>query len=322
MSAATTCRTRRRWRALLALCLLAVVSGSAAQTLSLHGTACVSDGSVCQGLGFGVAWRGVRVGDATVDLELGTDGLGFALTASQTFGPLGNLIVEAGGDLRPGPIGRARLGARGVIASVAARLALGVAGADHERFDPLAVAGDGPLLGGRRYSLEAGGTFRLSRQAILDVSPALHLTADGVAATGGAVLRLVRALGENELHARLGFALLPAAGDHAALGATLVLPRGRAPDWEFAAWLGYGERGFLPGGAFSLAESLGGGGRVEAAGSFEPYRRDVRPLRATAAVELPVAGARARLELAGGALHPVAADALAFRLGVTWPFPP
>jgi len=309
---------RRDLRLLLATACLAF-GAAGAQTFSVEGSGCLAAApGACAGPAFGVAWRGVRVEAATVDLELATSGVGLALSAAETFGPLGNVVFELSGELRRGPVARARLGARGVVASVAARLAVAAAGDDDERFDPLAAAGDAPLLGGPRLSVAAGGTFRLDRQVILDVAPALHLAPAGAAVTAGATLRLLRALGEDELQARLGLAALPGPGDHAALGAALVLTRGRAPDWEAAAWLGYGEGGVMPGLTVSLAESLGGGGRAALTAAYEPYRRDVRPLRGAASLELPVGGPSARLEVAGGALHPTAPDALAARLGLTW----
>lgn len=302
----------------VALCL--ALGGAQAQTVALSATGCAADApAACRPLAFGVAWRGVRVGATTVGLDLATSGVGLELSAAEVFGPLGNLVFELSGELREGPVARARLGARGVVASVAARLAVAAAGADDERFDPLAVAGEGPLLGGPRFSVEAGGTFRLDRAVVLEVSPALHLAPGGAAVTGGATLRLLRAWGENEVQARLGFAALPGAGDHAAVGAALVLPRGRAPDWQVAAWLGYGETGVLPGASFDLAEQLGGG-RAALTAAYEPYRRDVRPLRAAASLELPFEGPTARVEVAAGALHPTAPDAVAGRLSLAWPF--
>lgn len=303
-----------------ALCLVLEVAD--AQTVTASATACVAAGSApCPALSFGVALEGFKVERSTVGLDLGPDRLALSLMAAETFGPLGNVVFEASGELREGPFARARVAARGVIASVAARLALTADGADAERFDPLAVAGEGPLLGGPRVGLELGGTFRLDRQVVLDVAPALHLAPGGTALTGGATLRLLRALGENELQVRLGGALLPGAGgEHVAAGAALVLPRGRAPDWRFGISLGYGDDGFRPGGTVEIAEALGGGARAALTGSWEPYRRDVRPLRAAVALELPLSGATAEVEIAGGALHPTAPDALRARLSLRWPF--
>ncbi|HZW28598.1 MAG TPA: hypothetical protein VFF08_09070, partial [Trueperaceae bacterium] len=54
--------------------------------------------------------------------------------------------------------------------------------------------------------------------------------------------------------------------------------------------------------------------------AYEPYRRDVRPLRAAASLELPFEGPTARVEVAAGALHPTAPDAVAGRLSLAWPF--
>ncbi len=300
-------------------CLFLALGAAAAQTVAATATGCLADAPPPCVAAAGVSWRDVRVGGTTVGLDVSTSGLGLSLSAAEAFGPLGNVVFELSGELRDGPVARARLGARGVVASVAARLAVAAAGADDERFDPVAVAGDGPLLGGPRLAVEVGGTFRLDRAVILDVSPSLHLGPDGLASTGGATLRLVRALGDDELQARLGYALLPGGGDHAALGASLVLTRGRAPDWRFTAWLGLGETGPLPGAALEVVETSGGA-RLALDAYYEPYRRDVRPLRAAAAVEVPLGGPAARLEVAAGALHPTAPDALAGRLSLVWPF--
>src|SRR5699024_9956215 len=130
----------------------------------------------------------------------------------ETFGPLGNVIFELDGELRSGPYARARLSARGVLASVAARAALVAYGAEPERFDPLAVADDSsPVLGGPVYGVELGGTFRLDRSVILDVAPAAYLTPEGAALDLGATLRLLRAIGDNELRAHLDAVTLPGA---------------------------------------------------------------------------------------------------------------
>lgn len=308
-------------RVLVALCATCLALPAAgAQTVAVGVSGCLASEGGCAPPAASVSFQGVRVGGTTVGLALGSDGLGISLQAAEAFGPLGNVVFELDGELRRGPFARARLAARGVVASVAARLAVAAAGDDAERFDPLAVAGDGPLLGGPRLGVEAGGTFRLDRQVILDVAPAVHLAPAGAAVTGGATLRLVRAWGENELQARLAVAALPGGGDHAAVGAALLLPRGRAPDWRVGAWLGYGETGLLPGVTLTLAEGLPGGGRAALTAAYEPYRRDARPLRGTVTLELPLAGPTARLEVAAGALHPRAPDAVAGRLSLAWPF--
>src|SRR5690606_18052620 len=77
---------------------------------------------------------------------------------------------------------------------------------------------------------------------------------------------------------------------HAAVGAGVLWPRGRAPDIELAAMLGTDGSTVTPGLRVSLAESLQGGVRLALDGSLEPYRVDVHPLRLAASVELPVAG--------------------------------
>lgn len=279
--------------------------------------------TACPPFSVAVELRDVKVGGTTVGLSLGFDHLELTAWSAETFGPLGNVIFELEGELRSGPVARARLSARGVIASVAARAALVAAGADPERFDPLAVAADGrPLLGGPVLGLELGGTFRLDRQVVLDVAPAAYLAPAGAALDLDATLRLLRALGPNELQLHLQGALLPGAlGDHAALGASVVLPRGREPDWTFGLWAGLGKTGVLPGATLAMAEDLLPGVRVGAEAAYQPYRSDVRPLRAALSLTAGLGGPDLELRLAGGALHGEAPDALAARLGLTWTLP-
>lgn len=304
---------------------LAWPQASLAQTAGATvGTCLTAAGSAaCPPFSVAVVLQGVRVDGNTIGLSLGYDHLELTAWSAETFGPLGNVVFELEGELSSGPVARARLSARGVIASVAARAALVAAGADPERFDPLAIAADQrPLLGGPVLGLELGGTFRLDRQVVLDVSPAAYLTSDGAAFDLDASLRLLRALGPNELQFHLQGALLPGSpGDHAALGASVVLPRGRDPDWSFGLWAGLGETGLLPGATLAMAEDLAAGVRVAVQAAYQPYRRDARPLRGTLSLTADLGGPELELRLAGGALHEHAADALAARLGLMWSLP-
>ena len=97
-----------------------------------------------------------------------------------------------------------------------------------------------------------------------------------------------------------------------------MLPRGRAPDWEFTVWAGFGPTGPLPGASISLAEDLDGGFRVRADAAYQPYRRDARPLRGTLGVTAQLGAPTLELQVAGGAFHPREPDALAARLSLSW----
>lgn len=295
-----------------------------AQTVGLTGSSCLAGASPegCRSLDFGVDVQGVRVGGSTVGLGVGPGHLRLALRSAETFGPLGNVVFELDGALVEGPAAFGRLSARGVVASVAARAAVVAAGADEERFASVALATEGrPLLGGPVVGVELGGTFRLDRQVVLDIAPAVYLAPAGTALEAGATLRLLRALGPNELQAHLHGAVLPGGGGHGALGAALVLPRGSAPDWTFGAWLGVGEEGLQPGASLNVAEALGPGVKASLEAAYQPYRRDARPLRAALALDADLSGPTLTLRVAAGALHPGYPDAVATTIGLSWPLP-
>jgi hypothetical protein len=115
-------------------------------------------------------------------------------------------------------------------------------------------------------------------------------------------MRRLRTFQDNELRVYLDGAHLPGAGGlagggaggaadwHAAVGAGVLFPRGRAPDLEFAVLLGTRGARLSPGLRVSVAETLAGGVKLSLDGSLEPYRVDVHPVRATAIVHVPVAG--------------------------------
>lgn len=311
--------------ALIAAFFLSLAAmGARAQTAGAALGTCLSDpaAAACPAFSVRVFAQDVRVAGNTVGVSLGPDHFELTSWSAQTFGPLGNVVFEFEGELSEGPVARARVGARGVIASVAARAALVAAGADEERFDALAVSRDGrPLVGGPALGLELGGTFRLDRQVVLDVAPSVYLAPAGLAVDAIATLRLLRALGPNELQVHLQSAVLPGQGDHAALGASVVLPRGRAPDWTFALWAGLGSTGVLPGASLSMAEDLTQGVRVTADAAYQPYRRDARPLRAALGLSARLGEPTLRLRVAGGALHPTAPDVVAAELGLVFSLP-
>lgn len=275
--------------------------------------------------GFSVALRQVRVGSTTVGVAVtyssgarvlgsmqrqastgtGAAQLDLTLAAIETFGPLGNVIFELAGSVRTDALAHAALTVRGTIGPVAARVSLTAFSADAVVFSPAALAGDDrPILGRGGLGAALGVTARFGRNVILDVEPDLYLTGAGSATRLEARLRRLRTFGDNELRAYLtgawaanGWTLsahgapAPASAErwHAAIGAGVLLPRGRAPDIELALLLGTNGVAVRPGVRVSAAEALPGGVRLALDGSLEPYRVDVHPLRVAATLELPVA---------------------------------
>lgn len=247
------------------------------------------------------AWLGVdgaRVAGATLSLQLRAPSaqITFGLTANQAFGPLGNLIFEADAAARlrgpAGPVAQGSVGARGVIGPVALRLKLQAFGADAAAFSPLALASaERPNLGGPAAAVQLGVTGRLSRNLILEAGPELYLTGAGVALRVDAALRLLRAVGDNELRLLLHAYGAPGLGSGAvAAGAGVVFPRGRQPDISVAALVGVSPAGLLPGASVSLGQRLDTVS-LDLQFAAEPYRLDVAPLRLQATVGLPLHGA-------------------------------
>lgn len=243
---------------------------------------------------FGVVFEKVKVDGGTLTLDLryaGEPRLGVGLSTSRAFGPLGNVVIDGWGALRTGGAAEGRVGARGVLGPVALRLTLLGFTDEPSAFRPEALASaERPLLRRPALGVQAGVITRLSRNVILEAEPEVYL-AGGVALRGEARLRLLRALGENELSAMALVYSPPGLGAlDAALGVGLTLPRGRAPDWSFAALLGASPAGVAVGARASLAEDFGSV-RLGLDAAFEPYRLDVAPLRASVTATAPAAAA-------------------------------
>lgn len=297
-----------------------------------------------------VALSGARVGGTTVGLELGLhlagasrhgsapavtggpaapgDGgpssafqVGLSLSANETFGPLGNVVFELDGDLRSDALGQLTLGARGVLGPVAARLALGAYGADVAAFDPSALASDvRPSFSGASAGVRLGLTGRLSRTAVLEADPELYFSEGGTSGRLTSRLRLLRALGENELRLHLRAGATPGfASGYGAIGAGILFPRGRAPDLDFGVHLGFSPAGLSPGLTVSLAETLPGSVRAALVAAWEPYRLDVHPGRVDATFSLPLDGGAIDLQVAGAFLDAVRPAAAAVTVRYTLP---
>ncbi|HET8984842.1 MAG TPA: hypothetical protein VFN03_03680 [Trueperaceae bacterium] len=322
-----------------------------AQVLEVTASVAAGDGGsaspsvVDAGTMFSVAVRQVRVGSTTVGVALAhssgtgttpsaTDGTGAAqldveLSANETFGPLGNVIFELAGSLRTDARAQVEFTVRGTIGPVAARARLSAFSDDAVVFSPAELAADArPSLGRAGVGAALGVTARFGRSVILDVEPEFYLTGAGLTTRLDARVRRLRTFGDNELRVYLDGAFLPGAGGgpggaadwHAAIGAGVLFPRGRAPDVEFAVMLGTRGSALSPGLRVSVAETLAGGVRLSLDGSLEPYRVDVHPARATAVVQLPVAGdVTLRLTAAVAALDMVRPTVFAVRSMISVP---
>jgi len=323
-----------------------LASPPASPTATPHGPGAGLAGS------FGVALTGVRTGGTTLDASLGftvggvpgawstprTAGsrsaaqLAVDLAANEVFGPLGNVIFELSGAIRTDALAQAALAVRGTIGPIAARLRLSAFGADAAVFDALATADDArPTLGRGGVGAELGVTVRFGRNVILDAEPDVYLTSAGVAGRIQVRLRRLRTFADNELRVYLLGATVPgttpaigappATGAwHVAVGAGVLLPRGRAPDVELLVFAGTRGAGVVPGARVSWAENFGGGVRLDATGSFEPYRVDVHPVRVAVGLELPLAAdSTLRFDAVTAAFDRTRPAAFALRSSVSMP---
>lgn len=239
-----------------------------------------------------VAFEGVRVEGGTVGFSVGFVGaplLALDLSTNRTFGPIGNVVLDARGALRSDGLGEADLSVRGVAGPVAIRVTASAFGAEAQRFRPLAVASDDrPTWTRSGVGLGIGVTGRLGRTVVLEVEPDVHFTPVGTGWRAAVALRLLRAWQQNEIRVVARGSLSP--GTHAAEGAVgvgLVLPRGRAPDLAFATYLGASAKGVRPGATLDVAEDLGAGARLAVRAAYEPYRLDADPLRIATDLTLP-----------------------------------
>lgn len=307
-----------------------ISAGARAQVLVVSAAGASGLSASATSSSFSVALRDVRVSGTTVGVAIGhANGavqLDTSLSANQTFGPLGNVIFELTGSLRTDAEARARLAVRGTIGPVAARVGITAFSADDALFSFAAVAADDrPTLGGAGVGADIGVTARFGRNVILDVDPDFYLTSSGLTARLDARLRRLRTFGDNELRLYLSGAAMPARTAatasttqwHAAAGAGVLWPRGRAPDIEVAALVGMRGAVLAPGLRVSLAESLPSGVRLSLDGSLELYRVDVAPLRLRANVALPLAGGTLGFTAVGAALDPARQAAFALEASFT-----
>lgn len=291
------------------LATLSLTGAARAQTLHLGVSGTVSDvtgRSAPAGERYAVAVRGARAGASRVDLGLAYDSgrgaaqLDFGVQANDTFGPLGNVVGEGRLTLRSDAQAQGDVSVRGVLGPVALGLRLSAFSADPGLFDPLAVAAaDRPDFGSGGFGASFSASGRVSRTVVLEASPALYVVPAGLAAGATARVRLLRALGPNELSVRaLGYLAPAATAVDTAVGVGLTVHRRRAPDLDGAVYLGWSPRGLAPGATTSLAQQLGpvlASLKLEA----EPFRLDVPPYRARLALSFPAGPGSAHVDGAG-----------------------
>jgi hypothetical protein len=280
-----------------------VISGAHAQ-IAPSGRVSVTLGALAPAGQAGATGAGpfsvTSVASEDVRREGGTVGfsVGFAdaaqvtldLSTNRTFGPIGNVVLSAHGALRSDGVAEADVSVRGVAGPVAIRVDASAYGARPWRFRPGAVADDArPTWTPTGFGVRLGVIGRLGRTLVLEAEPEAHFTTLGTGWRAAMRLRLLRAWQQNEVRILARGSLAP--GTHAADGAVgvgLVLPRGRAPDLAFAAYVGASAAGVRPGLTADVAEELDGGTRLALRAAYEPYRRDADPLRLAASVTVPM----------------------------------
>jgi hypothetical protein len=287
---------RRRWAAWVALLLL-FAQFAGAQTLHV-GVGAVVNSSTAPDLRArlaGVKPTGAPATSVTLEVRVPAPSLGLGLSTNQSFGPLGNLIIEAWAAVAPHPGGGAAaegsVAARGDVGPVPVRLALLAYGAKVGNFRPADLAShERPDFQGPAGGLQLALTYRANRDLIFEVVPELYVTGAGLALRLDAGARLLRLFGENELRLGVHGYAVPGFGSAAvAAGAAVTFPRGREPDITVGLWVGHSSNGLWPGAHLSLGERLGQV-RLDLTAAFEPYRLDVPALRVTSGVALPMAG--------------------------------
>lgn len=272
---------------LLLVALLAAVAGAPAahaQTVAVGGVA--SSG----GAGGLVRVLGVRDGVATFDAWARFGALtagGASVRWAETFGPLGNVIVEASLDGAVGlgggaPAGvRTAFGVRGVFGPVAASLRLEAGTMAEADLDPLAGARTREAIGAATGALDMGAlasvTYRPDRATLVTLEPRVRWTRGAWSAWSSVSLR--RAGLAPELDGWMGLEGGAVAGTGAAaLGTGLVWVRRREPESSLRLWIGADGDGVRPGAEAAFAGRVPGGSTTLTLG-YVPHRLEDAPWR-------------------------------------------
>jgi len=289
-------------------CFLACLSWGGAESLDLGlSGALLAPTATAATLGgrASLAVRGAPVAGGRVDLGVAYDRrsagaagqLDFGAQADHAFGPLGNVLAEGSLSVRTDRQAQAELGVRGVLGPVALGLRLSAFSADPTRFDPFAVSASArPDFGSGGFGLALDASGRPARTLVLEAHPELYLVPAGAAARATVRVRFLRAVGANELSARvLGYLAPHAAAGDAAIGVGMTVKRRQAPDIDGAFYLGWSAAGLRPGATASLGQQLGPL-QVSLAVEAEPFRVDVPPYRARLGVGFSLGPGQAHLE--------------------------
>jgi hypothetical protein len=274
-------------RPLLSILFLVLWQSAAAQSVTATIGATLSGSAVV-----GFELDELRSGDTVVDLRLHLNdafSVGLDLRSSETFGALGNVTFELGGDLRTDGRYQGRAGVRGVLGPVALSAAVSAFDASARSFSLSVPTDERPDLGVRRAALglEIDAAYRASSTVIIGLAPDLYLVEGAPALRVAGDVTLRRLFDEVDgvvlAHA---YAEPGLAAGHAAIGVGGVWRRRRAPIWHGSVWLGVGPS-LAPGLRFGLGERLDAG-LLELAFAAEPYRSDVPPYRGEASFTAPV----------------------------------
>lgn len=254
------------------------------------------------GPGVAVAVLDMREGDRTADVGLAalrtTPGAWEGLLAvrigrSTTLGLVGAATVELTGEVRTDAQAALRLSGQGVLGPVSLRLSATAATAGPElfRITGVAPADPRPRVESFAVTLEALARWRIDRNLLLAVDPAVVLAGRGAGARLDGSLRLRRLAGDIDgaigWHAWLDPESRTLSG---ALGIAAVFAPRRAPEWNAGLWLGWADGSLAPGATLRGSAALGEGVDVALDLAAEPFRRDVPPYRATAEVRAELGG--------------------------------
>jgi hypothetical protein len=272
-----------------------------------------------------VVFAGVAVeGKGTAGLRLAAGDeleLGLRLREAGSLATVGNLVFELAADGSTGDRYALAMGARGVLGPLALRLRGSVSDGDEplaplpeNYFGPLPRLGPGPALLG----LEVGGIYRVSRRVIVDAAPALFLRSGELGGRLTGEVRLIRAVGDDDLSFLLhAFGEPGLARATSAVGLGYNLNRRRAPSWSASAWFGWNGGTPLPGLRLKGSDRLADG-RATVELALEPYRLDAWPYRALVGFDRDLGSGELRLGLDAG-LEPSSGWRLAARVGYRVP---
>lgn len=229
----------------------------------------------------------------------GAPGLTVHLRRTTTFGPLGNVILDIDAGVDTAGRFTAALAGRGALGPVAVRLRLHAANSDSL---PAARAQDSsfaPRPPGREsllWGVQAGATWRLSRELQLVFEPAWLAGSRGGELLLPVELQLPRRVGDHDLRLRVS-TMIPlartpeSAGAWSSAGAGLRVDRGRRAAWEIWLLAGGNDRFFSPGLSFAVQEPLAGGD-LRASFRLEPWRSDLSVLDVSASWSRPFGAMR------------------------------